>query len=157
MSKSSVRARLGQAFARNMNAQEILQNLKPTGEWSEMKGGFIWGGRSVSISVEPDEATLEDALAFATRLLENFEDFVRRSKAELLKECFAMYNDDWRREGDPVLTVQEFLGNFHLTAINILGDKSADFFYNESGMFGNHCMIPQIFDGENFDGVMMYG
>lgn len=43
MPKSSVRARLGQAFARNMNAQEILQNLKPTGEWSEMKGGFIRG------------------------------------------------------------------------------------------------------------------
>ncbi len=140
-----------------MNVQEILQQLKPTGEWDEMKGSFIWNGRKVSMSVVPDEATLEDALALARRLLENFDDFSRRSKDELLKECFAMYNDDWRQEGDPVLTAEEFLGNFHLTAINILGDKSVDFFYDESGMFGNHCMIPQIFDGENFDGVMMYG
>lgn len=145
------------SFALDMNAHEVINSLKSTGEWGEMKGSFIWDGRDVSISVDPDEATLESTLAFAARLLESFEDFVRRSKNELLKECFAMYNDDWRQEGDPVLTANEFLANFRLTAINILGDKSADFFYSEGGMFGNHSMIPQIFDGENFDGVMMYG
>jgi len=52
---------------------------------------------------------------------------------------------------------EEFLAKFHLTGINFLADTNVDFFYDESGMFGHHSMIPQIFDGETFDGVMMYG
>jgi hypothetical protein len=44
-----------------------------------------------------------------------------------------------------------------LNSIAFLSESSVDFFYTENGMFGNHYLIAQTFDGENFENATMYG
>jgi hypothetical protein len=47
--------------------------------------------------------------------------------------------------------------NLTLYSVGFLSYSSIDLYYSENGMFGNHSLIAQSFDGENFDHATMFG
>ena len=138
--------------------ENILNNLsKSKKDEVILEGEFIFKGNKVSVSVDPDGESIEETLNLASKFLKALDKYESKALEKVFQECFSMYNDNWREENEPILSKEEFLSNLTLTGINFLSTDSVDFFYSENGMFGNHSLIPQVFDGENFEYVQMYG
>ena len=136
----------------------VLDNLKPNenGDGS-LLGSFEYKGQMVTINLDRDGEPAERNLALARKFLTDLPLYENAALERLYEDCFSMYNDDWRVEEDPILDKAQFLNRFTLNHIWFLSIDSVDFFYDDDGMFGNHSMIIQSFDGENFTHVQMYG
>ena len=135
-----------------------LEDLKPNenGDGS-LCGAFEFKSKEVTINLDRDGEPAEQNLALAKKFLTNLEKYEKAALEKLYKDCFSMFNDDWRDEEEPRLNKEQFLARFTLTHIWFLSTDSVDFYYDDDGMFGNHSMIPQVFDGETFEYVQMYG
>ena len=116
-------------------------------------------GQSIDISIDPDDVELENTIDLANKIVGNFELYESKARKIIIEEYLENYNENWRDEdeGEAELTEKEFSENLTLRSINFLSDSSVDFFYSENGMFGNHSLIAQSFDGENFEDTTMYG
>ncbi|SEL08546.1 hypothetical protein SAMN04487910_1668 [Aquimarina amphilecti] len=115
--------------------------------------------KKIDLRLDPDDATIEETIVLANKLLENFEFYEKKAKDAIVRDFLDNYNENWADEknGHPQLEEQGFRNNLELNGINFLSKDSIDVFYNENGMFGNHSLIAQSFDGENFDDSTMYG
>ncbi len=111
----------------------------------------------IRIGIDPDDINIEETISLANKILKNFSKYKTKAEKIIVKEFLDNYNENWIDDGNPILSKEEFIKNLTLNGINFLSDESVDFFYYENGMFGNHSLIAQSFDGENFDDAMMYG
>ncbi|UUC44762.1 DUF2262 domain-containing protein [Flavobacterium cerinum] len=120
---------------------------------------FVVNGQSIEISLDPDDVELEKTINLVNKIIGQFELYESKAKKVIIQEYLESYNDNWRNEEDdePELDEQAFSENLTLNSITFLSDTSVDFFYSENGMFGNHYLIAQSFDGENFNDTTMYG
>ena len=59
-------------------------------------------------------------------------------------------------EDEPELNDKEFSENLRLDGITFTSDSLVDFYFNENSMFGNHSLVAQSFDGENFEHATMF-
>jgi hypothetical protein len=116
-------------------------------------------GQKIKISIDPDDVDLEKTSALANKIMSNFELYEAKARKRIVLNYLDNYNENWREEEDdePELTESEFSQNLILYSIAFLSDASVDIFYSENGMFGNHSLIAQSFDGENFENATMYG
>ena len=115
--------------------------------------------QDIDISLDPDDVEIEKTIELANKIIGNFEFYEGNARRKIVEEYLENYNDNWRdeEEGEPELDEKAFSKNLTLTSISFLSDSSIDFFYSENGMYGNHSLIAQSFDGENFDDTTMYG
>ena len=115
--------------------------------------------QDIDISLDPDDVEIEKTIGLANKIIGNFEFYEGNARRKIIEEYLENYNDNWRdeEEGEPELDEKTFSKNLTLTSVSFLSDSSIDFFYSENGMFGNHSLIAQSFDGENFDYTTMYG
>ncbi|MBW1297654.1 DUF2262 domain-containing protein [Aquimarina litoralis] len=116
-------------------------------------------GRKIELRLDPDDVSIEETLSLANRLLNNFELYEKKATDTIVKSFLDNYNENWAddEDGFPQLDEKAFRNNLELKGINLLSKDSIDIFYSENGMFGNHSLIAQSFDGENFDDATMYG
>ncbi len=111
----------------------------------------------IRIGIDPDDINIEETISLANKILKDFSKYKTKAEKIIVKYFLDNYNENWIDDGNPILSKEEFIKNLSLNGINFLSDESVDFFYHENGMFGNHSLIAQSFDGENFDDAMMYG
>jgi hypothetical protein len=116
-------------------------------------------GHKIKISIDPDDVDLDKTIALANKIISNFELYETKARKRIVLNYLDNYNENWRDEEDdePELNESEFSENLTLYSISFLSDASVDIFYSENGMFGNHSLIAQSFDGENFENATMYG
>ena len=115
--------------------------------------------KKIEISIDPDDVDIEKTIALANNILSHFSIHEANARKVVIDTYLDNYNENWADEEDgfPKMDREEFNSNLSLYAINFLSDSSVDFFYNDNGMYGNHSLIAQSFDGENFDNATMFG
>jgi len=120
---------------------------------------FWFRGKKINIGLDPDEVSIEETIMLANKILQNFEYYEKKAKDKIVDDFIDNYNENWadEEEGYSRLDEQAFRNNLELNGINFLSKDGIDVFYHENGMFGNHSLIAQAFDGENFDSSMMFG
>lgn len=120
---------------------------------------FTFEKQKIQISIDPDDGEIEKTLALANNILSHFSLHEANARKVVIDTYLDNYNENWADEEDgfPKMNREEFSSNLSLYAINFLSDSCIDFFYDDNGMYGNHSLIGQSFDGENFDDAMMYG
>ncbi len=136
----------------------LKENLKPQ---SDIENAFqttiAIKGQNIDILIDPDDVELEKTIDLANKILNKFEFYESKAKRIIVQEYLELYNDTWRYEDEPELDEKSFEANLTLIGITFLSDSSIDFFYSENGMFENHTLIAQSFDGENFEDATMFG
>lgn len=136
----------------------LKENLKPQ---SDIENAFqttiAIKGQNIDILIDPDDVELEKTIDLANKILNKFEFYESKAKRIIIQEYLELYNDTWRYEDEPELDEKSFEANLTLIGITFLSDSSIDFFYSENGMFENHTLIAQSFDGENFEDATMFG
>lgn len=136
----------------------LKENLKPQ---SDIENAFqttiAIKGQNIDILIDPDDVELEKTIDLANKILNKFEFYESKAKRIIVQEYLELYNDTWRYEDEPELDEKSFGANLTLISITFLSDSSVDFFYSENGMFDNHTLIAQSFDGENFEDATMFG
>ncbi len=136
----------------------LKENLKPQ---SDIENAFqttiAIKGQSIDILIDPDDVELEKTIDLANKILGEFEFYESKARKIVVQKYLELYNDTWRYEDEPELDEKSFEANLTLIGITFLSDSSVDFFYSENGMFDNHTLIAQSFDGENFEDATMFG
>ena len=133
----------------NLEVDESIEN--------SYKGSFIFKGNEIRIHVDTDGEKIEETIGLARKFLFALEKYDKKARDYIVANSLQSYNEDWREEDEPILTAEEFDKNLRLNGINFLSTDSVDFFYSENNMFGGHWLILQVFDGENFEYLQMYG
>lgn len=114
--------------------------------------------QNIHISIDPDDVEIEKTIELSNKIIDNFSFYENSARQKIINDYLENYNENWRDEEEGVeLDQNAFSNNLTLKSISFLSDSSIDFFYSENGMFGNHSLIAQSFDGENFDYTTMYG
>nr|WP_199002247.1 DUF2262 domain-containing protein [Flavobacterium sp. ASV13] len=115
--------------------------------------------QKIKISLDPDDVEIEKTIELANKIMGNFDFYEKKARQKIIEEYLNSYNEDWREEeeGEVKLDEKSFSKNLTLKSVSFLSDSCIDFFYSENGMFGNHSLIAQSFDGENFDDATMFG
>lgn len=133
---------------------EINPNVK-----NDYITSFILKGQKMDISIYPDDVELETAIEVANKLVGNLEFYDKKARDLITREQLDNFNNNWRNieEGELELDEYGFNSNLTLVKISIMSNTSIEFSYTENGLFGNHLLVAQAFDGENFENVMMYG
>ena len=116
-------------------------------------------GQNLEVSIDPDDVELEKTIELANKIIGNFEFYDANARKKIIEEYLDTYNKTWIDEEEGYLELDDktFNENLTLTSISFLSDSSIDFYYSENGMFGNHWLVAQSFDGENFDYAEMCG
>lgn len=114
-------------------------------------------GEKIDFTLDPDDASMNDTIKLANKLLNNFELYKKRAVTIIVKDFLDIYNNSWADDEFPILNEAGFVKNLKLTGIHFLSKDCIDLFFSENGMFGNHSLIAQSFDGEHFNDSTMYG
>ena len=114
---------------------------------------------TIDISLNLDEITLDEMIALGNSFLEDFENKEKKATDEIVSAFYENYNENWADEenGYPVLNAEEFRRKLTITTIDFYAKDLIDVTYKEGGMFGNHYLIAQSYDGENFVDTTMFG
>lgn len=118
---------------------------------------IVMDSAKIKIVVEPDDVALETTLVLANKIVANFSKYKANAENKIVEVFLDNYNENWVDNDHPTLSRKQFIQNLKLDRMRFLSDASVDFFYQENGMFGNHSLIAQSFDGENFEDAIMYG
>ncbi len=115
--------------------------------------------QKIDISLNLEDISLEEMIALGNSFFEDFEDKKNKATDEIVSAFHKNYNENWADEdnGYPVLSAEEFREKLTITAIHFYAKDLIDVVYNEDGMFGNHYLIAQSYDGENFDDTTLFG
>ena len=91
--------------------------------------------------------------------MKDYENREKKATDEIVSGFHKNYNENWADEdnGYPELSKQEFREKLTITAIHFYAKDLIDVVYNEDGMFGNHYLIAQSYDGKTFADSTMFG
>ncbi|PNW29142.1 DUF2262 domain-containing protein [Formosa algae] len=120
---------------------------------------FLSGNNTIDVSLNLEDISLEDMIALGNLFFEDFEDKKKKATDEIVNAFYENYNENWADEdnGYPELSQQEFRKKLTITAIHFYAKDLIDVIYNEDGMFGNHYLIAQSYDGKTFEDSTMFG
>jgi hypothetical protein len=120
---------------------------------------FIWNNRKIDLRLDPDDVSIDETITLTNKIIGDFGNYFKKAEDVIVNDFLDNYNENWSdsENGYPELSELEFRNNLELNGINFLSKDCVDIFFNENGMFGNHSLIAQSFDGENFEDSTMYG
>jgi len=113
--------------------------------------------QSVKISIDPDDVKIEETIDLVNKIMGNFDQYESNARKIIIQNYLKKYNDNWRDDDEEELDEKTFSKNLTIKSINFASNCSVDFYYAENGMFDDHSLIAQSFDGENFNHSVMYG
>jgi hypothetical protein len=111
----------------------------------------------IEVSIDPDDEELEKTIALANKTIGEFNNYESKARRKIIEDFLDNYNENWRDKNEPEIDEKSFNQNLNLTSIAFLADSCIDFYYSENGLFGNHSLVAQSFDGENFNDTEMQG
>ncbi|WP_434036225.1 DUF2262 domain-containing protein [Formosa sp. 4Alg 33] len=113
----------------------------------------------IDLHLDLGNASLDDMIAFANTILEDFVSFETKAKTAIVIDFLENYNENWadEEEGYPELTEETFKNNLEVTAIHFYYKDLIDVFYTENAMFGNHYLVTHSHDGKHFKDTTMFG
>ena len=140
----------------NITKATLKQNPNIAGAFSTE---VVYNHQKINLGLDADDATIEETLLLANRILENLEAYIKKAEDIIVKDFLKNYNENWSDadNGYPELNEQEFRNNLTVKAINFLSKDGVDIFFDENGLFGHHTLIAQSFDGENFEDTTLFG
>lgn len=120
---------------------------------------FLSDQHKIDISLNIEDISLEEMIALGNSFLEDFDDKKKKATDEIVSAFYENYNENWADEdnGYPELSQPEFRQKLTITAIHFYAKDLIDVIYNEDGMFGNHYLIAQSYDGKTFNDSTMFG
>ena len=102
-------------------------------EWYE--GRAVWNGRAVELFFCVQEASeIGDAVLTARRLWEDEMSWSGRVLDAAVADVFPFVNRDWRLEGDPAVTADEFRRRVFVENISVGPDGFFVFSYDDDGL-----------------------
>lgn len=113
--------------------------------------------KEVKISIDPDDVELEKTLEVVNKILGNFDFYEDKARKIIAQEYLDNFNQNWRMEEEEELDEKSFNHSLTLIKISFLSNTSIDFTYSENGLFGNHYLVAETADGENFEYASMHG
>jgi hypothetical protein len=123
------------------------------------KISISYNKKMIPVSLDPDDLNIEETILLANKIIVKIEYYKKKAMDKIVNDFLDIYNESWSdtANGFPILNEATFRNNLTLVGINFLSNSNIDFFYNENGMFGNHSLIAQSLDGENFEYSEMFG
>jgi hypothetical protein len=103
------------------------------------------------LSIEPDDSrSPEPEIASAGPRVLEFERRLARLQLDVARKAFGLWNDAWRDEDDPELTVEEFASRLSLKSLSIGPDGTlGSAYYSDGGLFCGHAIeVSWDADGE---------
>jgi hypothetical protein len=136
--------------------EQLIKDPNNTGAFET---SILYNEKMIPVSLDPDDLNIEKTILLANKIIEKIEYHEKKAMDRIVNDFLGTYNDVWsdKANGFPILNDAEFRKNLTLVGINFLSNSNIDFFYNENGMFGNHSLIAQSLDGENFEYSEMFG
>lgn len=115
--------------------------------------GGEWRGtvRGCALVVSPDDATPQDAIAYAAALVERWPALVARAQAVAEKSVRESYNADWRFEHDgtvrgPELDAPAFRARLVPEQLTVTGTGCVELWFADRELFWGHSVFAQFFD-----------
>lgn len=138
----------------------ILGRLESSEKGSGVLGGAVTvGGMTIDISVAPDGAPMEVALALAADAVSMLAELDVRCRALVAADFLTSYNSDWRFGAvlkahgrteefeKPLLTEAQFVSALTPAALDVTGAKLLSLSYTAGEMFWGHWVCITSFDG----------
>lgn len=134
------------------------ENLKPDPDLENVYLTTIDINSSVlKVLIDPDDMELEITIALANKIIGNFSKYEFNARKKIIEDFLDNYNENWREENEPEIDENTFNQNLSLSSMAFLSDSCIDFYYSENGLFGDHTLVAQSFDGENFNDTDIQG
>lgn len=134
------------------------ENLKPDPDLENVYLTTIAINSSVyEVSIDPDDIELEITIALGNKIIADFNNYEFNARKKIIEDFLDIYNENWSEENEPEIDENTFNQNLSLSSIAFLSDSCIDFYYSENGLFGDHSLVAQSFDGENFSDTDMQG
>lgn len=135
-----------------------LSNGKPFDAVAKIK----YAARDINLGVSRDDQSLEDALKFAADVVIDLPALDKLAKQVAVKDLRQTYNSGWNEYDEvqedgtlktvinPQLSESEFEAKLSLRDMNITGDRTVDFYYDDERMFWGHSIVVTSFNGTDF-------
>lgn len=126
------------------------------------RGKLLLDDRSIPLTVESEDKTLEEALSLATIIASALLSYDQISKDVAASDLLESYNSGWnaydqaQEDGsfktviNPELSANEFKERLVLSSVSVSSDSCVEFWYEDGGMFWGHSVFVQSLDGEDF-------
>jgi hypothetical protein len=127
-----------------------------------VRGEISYRDQRIPLNIEPDDRTLDEALAFAAIITASLPEYDRISKDVAAADLLESYNTGWNEYDEvqddgslkavlnPKLTPGEFKDRLSLTAVNVTSDCCVALWYNDHGLFWGHSVFVESLDGPDF-------
>jgi hypothetical protein len=124
-----------------------------------LRGSAEWRGRALEVTVCPEDAEPDEAIAFARLILAAIGRHDEQARNGACSALLGVYNEGWRHYttadaqgaahevSEPELSEAEFKARLQLTAVNTLGTQACDLFYSDDEMFWGHSVVVSTNDG----------
>ncbi|MDR2011561.1 MAG: DUF2262 domain-containing protein [Rhodanobacter sp.] len=125
-------------------------------------GYLLLNGASISLRVDPDEVSIDQALSLATTIATSLSEYDRISKDVIVRDLLETYNSNWssydetqedgsiKTVANPELSPDEFKSKLTLYSVSIRGDSCVDLSYENDDLFWGHNISVSSSEGADF-------
>ena len=124
-----------------------------------VEASVSFAGRSIPIRIDPDDQSLDDAIAFASEVVTSLPRLETEASQIVVRDLCPTYNNGWnefdevqadgstKTARNPQLSNEEFRSKLTLSEIGITGDDAIEFWYDDSNLFWGHGVLVSALDG----------
>ena len=121
-----------------------------------------YGSRDVEIGICCEGFPIATAVTFAAEVVQNLADLDRQARRVATADLRTTYNSGWNEYdiahedgtfetvSNPQLSEADFQARLSLTAINLSGEATIEFFYDDDQMFWGHSVVVISSNGLDF-------
>lgn len=118
-----------------------------------------YDSRGIKVGLSHDDQPFEITLKLAAEIVRRLPELDKLAKRVAARDLRKGYNDGWnvydevQEDGslkevtNPQLSEEEFEAKLSLNAINVTGDRTIDFFYDDERMFWGHSVFVNSLNG----------
>ena len=118
----------------------------------------LFSGRSIPLRIDPDDQSLDDAIAFASEVVTSLTRLESESMQIAVRDLCPTYNNGWNEFDEvqadgstktvrnPQLSNEEFRSKLTLSEIGITGNECIEFWYDDSNLFWGHGVLVSALD-----------
>lgn len=122
------------------------------------EGKSSWRGQPVKLILESEgEGTLDDRAANMLTLLAESERWHAAVEARIIAELYDTWVENWRKEGEPLLSRPEWLSRMRLESITLSEQGGITFDFDDGDLFWGHTIQASGSQSEGITDASIYG
>lgn len=142
---------------------DVLGELREDGSMpGTFSGKLTHAGTTIEFSLRTDSASLEECIGFAREAVKRLAQIDLAARKVAVRDLLETYNDGWREYqqadaqgnvtnfSNPLLSADQFMAKLSLRSLGITGDELCSLGYGDAGLFWNHAIFVEFFDGTTF-------